>query len=418
MARDIREATGHSGRFATVCLDYRREAQELPSATKASDRLKGRLRGSGDLDCRYRRHGVITSADERTLPTLSRTHYVLLGMVALLFGLALPLASIPILGQVNLLSYSFFVSYLVLVAIVFTGYCLFLDLEKITSYTGIALLALFLIGLARFEYALVSARRALTGEFKENPFAGIAAAAAASVHPDYGIFVLIVGSILLIVPRFLKNTRADARSVTVEWTTLKASVFGALTSHRNAGLAIIAVLAVGFLGSAYADFSNWGMVSSSTLDVTGATSSISGTTSLANSSDAPARAVNDLQRDVSVQPISIEFIAADPQSGSFEDAMQIKLQYHNLGSKGISAFKGRLTFTNQFGDRIQSYAVDVEGRALRPGSVVADSGTWDFNKFEHGDERMRSTPLSQMRYRWEPTNIIFEDGSKLSANGE
>ena len=98
--------------------------------------------------------------------------------------------------------------------------------------------------------------------------------------------------------------------------------------------------------------------------------------------------------------------------------MQLKLQYHNLGSKGISSFKGRLTFTNQFGDRIQSYTIDVEGHPLSPGSVVADSGTWDFNNFEDGDERMRSTPLSQMRYRWDPTNINFDDGSKASANGQ
>lgn len=124
---------------------------------------------------------------------------------------------------------------------------------------------------------------------------------------------------------------------------------------------------------------------------------------------------DQLRRSVTVAPLAKRFQEADPDNGNFQSFNVVTWQYHNVGAKDIKAFKGHLQLTNQFGDKIAGFLIDYEQR-LGKGRTVTEELDYDFNKFEDKDARVRDTPLSQMKFVWEPTAVIYADGSSVNAS--
>jgi hypothetical protein len=133
-----------------------------------------------------------------------------------------------------------------------------------------------------------------------------------------------------------------------------------------------------------------------------------------------AEIVRQIASDLAVVPISKGFSPNNYMGstmGGYEphgDEVTLTVLFKNKSAKVITAFKGRLVFSNAFGDKIYSIGYD-EAERMSPGATITHDGGVDFNNFEADEQKFRGLELSQMKSRFEATAVSFADGSTLVA---
>lgn len=349
--------------------------------------------------------------------TINRSVVVFAGSVCLFFGIFLPFATVPIVGSVTLLAYSLTYSLLLLLAILATWLLAYLRAFKLLRDLSALLLVVFVGAVIYFEYTMHQKMNALSQSLQGNPFGGLATAAMGAIHLDIGAAVLILGAVLLIASSFLKDSDTAVTSESQESHHVGLFVGQQLRDNRRIAVTIIGVAILALGGAIYADHQS-AVTRETALAAQGESSSSAAqpiqnplTTSNDNSSQ-PTQ--NKLNAIVSVQPLGKDFHASDPSNGDYEDDIVLTWQYHNLGRKRLSAFKGLLELTNKFGDRIQGFQIDYE-KPLDPGSIVTETLYYRYNQFETGDVTVRGTPLTDMKFRWIPSKVLFGDGQSTSS---
>jgi len=119
-----------------------------------------------------------------------------------------------------------------------------------------------------------------------------------------------------------------------------------------------------------------------------------------------------------VYPVVKEFRESnyDVEAGDVhEAAIIVTFKFRNKTNKRIGAFKGIATFQNSFGDVIESTNLDYEDHPIPAAATITWVGDHHYNQFEDRDQKLRDTPLSQMRFKWQPQGITFTDGSQILA---
>lgn len=121
------------------------------------------------------------------------------GAALLIVGLFLPIATMPFLGSVTLMSYGFsVVASGLLVLGLLSGFLVWADRRDALIWTGGGALLTVIYLFGRLQWSMTSMRSELTEGLKDNPFAGLAQTAMASVGLQWGWLVLAAGPAVMV----------------------------------------------------------------------------------------------------------------------------------------------------------------------------------------------------------------------------
>lgn len=344
---------------------------------------------------------------------INRTLVVFAGTVCLFFGIVLPFATVPIVGSVTVLGYSLTYSALLLLAIVAAWLLAYLKAFRLERDLGGLLLVVFVGVVVYFEITMHQRIDALSQSLKGNPFAGLATAAMGTIHLDIGVAVLILGAVLLIASSLIREPDAALTSEGQESYRVGLFVGQQMRENRPITITVISVAVVALAAAMYVDHQSAVTRDAAQAADTTTTSPVDSNPLTSENRSTPQPADSKLTTVISVQPLEKDFHSSDPTNFDFQNAIVMTFQYHNLSRRRLNAFKGELELTNKFGDRIQGFNIDYE-KALAPGAIVTDTLYYDYNQFESADANVRATRLTDMRYRWLPSKVLFADGQSIS----
>ncbi len=143
--------------------------------------------------------------------------------------------------------------------------------------------------------------------------------------------------------------------------------------------------------------------------------------------DTAARAAERARQDsikrlldplLAVTVVKKSYLPRDPASEQFEDYISLAFAYRNTGTQRIRAFQGDATFLDTFGDSIYSAHLKVDlplaprQQRREPARIVR------FNPFRVAHQRLRDTPLDKMKLVWQTTDVVFDNGTRLSLTPE
>ena len=122
-----------------------------------------------------------------------------LGAGLLIVGLFLPIATLPFLGSVTLMSNGFNIVAIVLLILgLLSGFLVWAERREALIWTGGASLLTVIYMFGRLQWSMTQMRSGMAEELEGNPFAGIAQAAMASVGLQWGWLILAAGPALLV----------------------------------------------------------------------------------------------------------------------------------------------------------------------------------------------------------------------------
>lgn len=134
------------------------------------------------------------------------------GAIALIIGLFLPIVSLPMVGQVNLIGNFTNMSSLALLALgVLALFLAAKDRVAEAIWPGGAAAAMLAYWFVQLQWRIAETKAAMTDALRDNPFAGLAQTAADSIQLQWGWLVLIAGA-GAIVYAALRARKADATS--------------------------------------------------------------------------------------------------------------------------------------------------------------------------------------------------------------
>ncbi|MWV27478.1 hypothetical protein [Aurantiacibacter rhizosphaerae] len=121
------------------------------------------------------------------------------GSALLIAGLFLPIASLPFVGNITLMSYGFnVVAVGLLILGLLSGLFVWANRRDVLIWTGGAALATLIYMFGRLQWGMMQMRSNMTEQLEGNPFAGFAQTAMASVGLQWGWIILAAGPALLV----------------------------------------------------------------------------------------------------------------------------------------------------------------------------------------------------------------------------
>lgn len=117
---------------------------------------------------------------------------------------------------------------------------------------------------------------------------------------------------------------------------------------------------------------------------------------------------------VTVGLASFQARAANYRAHRYGQDIAITLGFENKTDRPIRAVRGVLHFADSFEAPIKSIGVTYEG-GIAPRDTATWNATVDINQFLADDMRLFTADPTTLRVRWEPTGILFGDGTLLSA---
>jgi len=124
--------------------------------------------------------------------------FALIGGVLLALGVFLPLVRVPKLGTISFMNNGSTEGIIVLLLAGAVIALALLNQTRHAVWPGLAALAMVGFAFVRIQSRLGEARERAAAEAGDNPFAGIAEAAAGSIQLEYGWAVLAFGALLAI----------------------------------------------------------------------------------------------------------------------------------------------------------------------------------------------------------------------------
>ncbi|WP_282087072.1 hypothetical protein [Aquimarina algiphila] len=116
---------------------------------------------------------------------------------------------------------------------------------------------------------------------------------------------------------------------------------------------------------------------------------------------------NDLSKIVDVKCIRKGYKEYD-----YEEFITYNFIIHNKSDKDIRAIKGLISFTNLFGDEINSLGF-VYDEPIKSGKKNNYNATTDYNQYIDRDRDLKNKDLKDLKVIWKPEKIIFSDGSSI-----
>jgi hypothetical protein len=121
------------------------------------------------------------------------------GAGLLIVGLFLPIATLPFLGSITLMSNSFNIVAIGLLLLgLLSGFLVWAERRDALIWTGGASLLIIIYMFGRLQWSITQMRSSMAEGLEGNPFAGIAQTAVASVGLQWGWLILAAGPALLV----------------------------------------------------------------------------------------------------------------------------------------------------------------------------------------------------------------------------
>lgn len=134
------------------------------------------------------------------------------GTALLIVGLFLPIATLPLLGSVTLMSNGFNVVAIVLLILgTISGFMAWAERRDALIWTGGAALLTIIYMFGRLQWSMMQMRSDMADRLEGNPFAGLAETAMASVGLEWGWLVLAAGPAILVYVAY-QERKADGSS--------------------------------------------------------------------------------------------------------------------------------------------------------------------------------------------------------------
>lgn len=94
------------------------------------------------------------------------------------------------------------------------------------------------------------------------------------------------------------------------------------------------------------------------------------------------------------------------------DSVDMVIAFENKSDKKIAGFKGVVHFKNMFGDNVKSLTLSNDQGVAAKGTYKQE-GHVDINQFIDEDVSFANLELNKLKFDFEPTLIMFEDGTKI-----
>lgn len=315
----------------------------------------------------------------------------------LVVSLVAPISQAPFVGSLNLFSLQDGTAYWFVGFAIAAAVATFAKYFRLLIIPGVLVIGMTLL----YAYHLEQTKAELVGAMQGNIFSGLASAASASIHLQWGIALLIVAGVALVVAGIM---RSDADTL--------PELFAANRMQFIEGGIALAVLFVGIMLLPHVVPQSAKSASASTPGPDPFAAAGSSTANDATPSPDPR--IARLRQAVSVGLLEKGFRKANYDQGTFSDAFTAKIQYHNLTDKKVVGIKGALRFVDQFGKEFAGFSVEYQ-RDIPPHGIAVEETSYDYNQFEAKDAKLRDTPLSRLKVVWHPTRINYADGSSNSA---
>jgi hypothetical protein len=131
-----------------------------------------------------------------------------------------------------------------------------------------------------------------------------------------------------------------------------------------------------------------------------------------------AAAVQKLRQAASVVLTDLTVLPKDYDAGRFSPRLSFLIGVENHSAKAISGIKGVFIFNDQFNTEITKISMSLDEDVGPNASRTISGYGKDLNQFEDSDVKLSNTPLSKMHVVFEPSMIVYADGSNLSAPEE
>lgn len=116
----------------------------------------------------------------------------------------------------------------------------------------------------------------------------------------------------------------------------------------------------------------------------------------------------EFEKAVAVTIFDKDLVEADWQS-----FITLDIDIKNNSTKEIAGLKGIIHFFDKFGDLIVSFGFGDDTLNIPAGDSFKGTLSWDYNQFMDEHNKFVNTSLEGMKYKFEPEQILFEDGTKL-----
>lgn len=108
----------------------------------------------------------------------------------------------------------------------------------------------------------------------------------------------------------------------------------------------------------------------------------------------------------------ISFIESNFRQKRYSDELRFAIEIKNSGAKQISGVQGSFVFRDSFGDSVAKLSFKSE-MDIPPGREYHGVLSKDYNQFIESDKALRSFDLSRGTVVWEPSHIVFADGTSI-----
>lgn len=117
------------------------------------------------------------------------------------------------------------------------------------------------------------------------------------------------------------------------------------------------------------------------------------------------KASNDLTKKVSLEIIKKGF-----SSSNYDDNITFTFQLENKTGKDMEGVEGIVTMKDIFGNVIQTISFSYDD-GIKAGETKLYLASVDYNQFMEKDIKLKGTELEKLKYDWQVTQIVYQDGS-------
>ncbi len=119
-----------------------------------------------------------------------------------------------------------------------------------------------------------------------------------------------------------------------------------------------------------------------------------------------------LRKAINLTVYSKSYSPSNPLAGLYQDYINIRCAYENTSGKDIRAFRGKIRFTDLFGQEIFITNLTISD-PVKAGAKATWDGAIRYNQFVRGLQALRNTDLKDMKVVWLPSGVIFADGKQI-----
>ncbi len=132
-----------------------------------------------------------------------------------------------------------------------------------------------------------------------------------------------------------------------------------------------------------------------------------------NERAAKLKAEKDAKTAEFEKAVSVTVFDKNLVKGDWQSFITLDVDIKNNSTKKIAGLKGVIRFFDKFGDLIVSFHFGDDTLNIPAGDSLKSTFTWDYNQFMDEHSKFINTSLEGMTYKFEPEQILFEDGTKL-----